>query len=80
MLMQLYGEPQERKKRLEAEITLVRFEDVVLVEHAILESHVLYFPFKTLNTYMDFYGYLALIILVETSGVQTAIFPNLLSS
>lgn len=38
-----------------------------------------YFLFKTLNTYMDFYRYLAL-ILVETLGVQRAIFPNLLSS
>lgn len=47
--MQLCGEPQERKKPLEAEITLVRIEDVVLAEHAVLESLVIYFLFKTLN-------------------------------
>lgn len=80
VFMQPCGEPQERKKPLEAEITLARFEDVLLLEQVIRESHVIYFLFNTLNTNMDFYGYLALIILVETSGVQSAIFPNLLSS
>lgn len=50
VFMQLCGEPQERKKPLEAEITLEGIEDVVLAEHAILESQVIYFLFKTLNT------------------------------
>lgn len=69
VFMQLCGQPQERKKPFKAEITLVRFEDVVFVEHAILESHVISF----LRLYLA-------LILVETSGVQRAIFPNLLSS